>query len=401
MTRKFYLSLLSFFLFCSIWLKAQPTILAPGDIAVVAVATNTDLCGFGLESDQISFVCFKDIRAFTRIQITDNGWEKSNLGQWGNTEGTIEFLRAGGTITAGTVITFNIQCNGSGCIYTVVSPDANWIITDLNPAGDFNLETGGDQFYFLQNGTWNAGTAGLDNATYGGDVLYGFTTLGAWAADGTTHQSNLHPDVAPCFYMSSAGSEFFKYTNNFTPTNQFDWWHRFQDGAQWTSYSDCLAFEAANPNYPGGFSIGIQPVQLGLMCSGCFGCPTYDAFFLLQLPPGYTFDIEYTDGNDTYTINDAVNGQQVWVSISDTTTYELVSVTEVGGCPVNFPFTSEATFNAPHNNPGTHGVLWICPDYGVINLGIFLGPHDPGGQWFPPLDPFLNMFYLSDWGPGT
>ncbi|HZV42836.1 MAG TPA: hypothetical protein VFF90_00070, partial [Saprospiraceae bacterium] len=24
-----------------------------------------------------------------------------------------------------------------------------------------------------------------------------------------------------------------------------------------------------------------------------------------------------------------------------------------------------------------------------------------GGQWFPPLDPFLNMFYLSDWGPGT
>jgi hypothetical protein len=28
------------------------------------------------------------------------------------------------------------------------------------------------------------------------------------------------------------------------------------------------------------------------------------------------------------TINDAVNGQQVWVTISDTT-YELVSVTEV------------------------------------------------------------------------
>jgi hypothetical protein len=400
MTRNLYLNFFSLFLFFSISLSAQPTVLVPGDIAVVGVATDTDLCGFEMGSDQISFVCFKNINSFTTFQITDNGWEKSNAGLWGNTEGTIQLLRAGGTIPAGTVITLNALFNGVSWVYNVVSPDAAWIITSQNPGEDFNLESNGDQFYFLQGGTWNSGVIGLDNATYGGDAIYGFTT-GGWAADGTNNQSNLHPDVAPCFNMSSGGSEFFKYTNDFSPTNQFDWWHRFQNGGQWTPFPDCLGYDAAFPNYPGGFSISIQPIQLGLFCSGCFGCPTYDAFFILQLPPGYNFDIAYTDGTDTYTINDATNGQQVWVSISDTTTYELVSVTEVGGCPVNFPFTSEATFNAPSNNPGTHGVLWICPDYGVINLGIFLGPHDPGGQWFPPLDPFFNTYYLSDWGPGT
>jgi hypothetical protein len=59
------------------------------------VATNTELCGYSPGNDQVSFVCFKDIRAFTRIHITDNGWEKSNSGQWGNTEGTVELLDPG------------------------------------------------------------------------------------------------------------------------------------------------------------------------------------------------------------------------------------------------------------------------------------------------------------------
>jgi hypothetical protein len=76
---------------------------------------------------------------------------------------------------------------------------SNWIITDLNPAGDFNLETGGDQFYFLQNGTWNGGTVAWTTQLMVA-MLYGFTTP-VPAADGTTHQSNLHPDVAPCLYV--------------------------------------------------------------------------------------------------------------------------------------------------------------------------------------------------------
>ncbi len=400
MARNLPLNFLSFLLLFSLSLRAAPTVLAPGDIAVVSVSTDMGPCGQHADDDQISFVCFKDITAFTILQITDNGWEAQFPGFWGNAEGTLQLQRAGGTIPAGTVITLAVTNNGGNFTYSFTSPDDAWFITDINvPDKPFNLEQGGDQVYFLQGGTWTHGAHNM--ASYSGQVIYGFTTAASWSADGTTHQSNLHPDVSPCFNMSSGGSDYFKYTNDFSITNQFDWWHRFQSGNLWTSFPDCNSYSGAFPNYPGGFSININDVTLGVSCHNCSGCPTFDAFLTFDLPPGYFFDIQYTDGTDTFTINHVQNGDIQSLSISDTTTYSLVSVVEPGGCPVSFPFTGEATFNAPHNNPGTHGILFICPDYGVINLGIFLGPHDPGGQWFPPLDPFTGMFYSSYWGPGV
>jgi gliding motility-associated-like protein len=400
MARNLPLSLLFSFLFFTISLKAVPAVLEPGDIAVVSVSTDMGPCGLHADDDQISFVCFKDITAFTIIHITDNGWETAFPGFWGNTEGTLQLQRAGGTIPAGTVITLTVTNNAGNYVYAISSPDNAWFITEVNlPDKPFNLEQGGDQVFFLQGGVWTHGA--LNMATYSGQVIYGYTTAPSWTANGTTHQSNLPADVDPCFNMSSGGADYYKYNGDFSVTNQFDWWHRFQNSGLWTAPPDCISFAATFPNYPAGFSIGINTPTLGVTCHGCTNCPTYSAFFTFDLPPGYFFDVQYTDGTDTFSLFHVQNGDAVNVTISDTTTYTLISVVEPGGCPVNYPFTNEATFNAPHNNAGTHGTLFICPDYGVINLGIFLGPHDPGGQWFPPLDPFTGMYYSSNWGPGV
>ena len=61
-----------FFLFFTFLSSAQTTFL-PGDLAVMGYVTDLEDCGLPVESDQISFVTFKDIETFTNFFITDNG----------------------------------------------------------------------------------------------------------------------------------------------------------------------------------------------------------------------------------------------------------------------------------------------------------------------------------------
>jgi hypothetical protein len=136
--------------------------------------------------------------------------------------------------------------------------------------------------------------------------------------------------------MSSGGADYFKYTNDLTPTNQFDWWHRFQNAGLWTSFVNCNTYAATNPDYPSGYAIELTDVILGLTCHTCTGCPPFTGFFEFDLPPGYFFDLEYTDGTNTFPRQNVADGDTVQVNISDTTTYQLVSITEHGGCPVPF-----------------------------------------------------------------
>ncbi len=377
------------------------TILDPGDIMVLGINTDLGPCGGKPESDEISFVCFKDITSFTIFHLTDNGWEVGAPGFWGDQEGTLRLQRVGGTIAAGTVITIQAINNNGSWVYTATAPDAGWVITNLNaPFGDFNLENGGDQLYFLQNGTWTT-SGGANMATYDGDIIYGFNTGSTWMANGTTQQSNLHPDVLPCFYMNS-GSDYAKYTGPFGNGTILDWWMRVQDPANWVSYAGCNLYSSSSPDYAGGFSIPITDLEIGTFCNECYGCPPFDGQLFFQLPPGYMFDLAYTDGTDTFYKMGMVNNSWVIHNITDTTTFSLISISiSGGGCPVPQVFSSEATFNAPHNNPGMHNAITVCPDYGIFALGYYLGDHDPGGMWVPPLDPIFNTFYNSYWGPGT
>jgi hypothetical protein len=117
------------------------TILFQGDLAVLAINTNMSL------GDEISFVCFDTLKSGTAIDLTDNGWERSNTGYWGGTEGTIRITRTGNDIPPGEVITLQGDGhNSSDFTVRIDSTDTDWSITILNGSYDFNL-----------NGTTNFG----------------------------------------------------------------------------------------------------------------------------------------------------------------------------------------------------------------------------------------------------
>ncbi len=398
---KNYPNYLLFILFALSASVSAQTVLSPGDIAVLGVATDMGGCGLPAESDEISFVCFKDITPFTDIFLTDNGWETSNAGLWGDSEGTLRLFRLGPVLPKGTVITLQAVNNAGNWTYQVIS-DNGWVVQNINTpgGGPFNLEPGGDQFYFLSGGVWSNNGAGGDDATFTGNVVYGFNTLATWAANGTTHQSNLNPSVIPCFNMSSGGAEYYKYISPLTPDIQLDWWHRVQDPVNWMSFIDCATYKNTPPIYSLGYSIVIDDMTVGTSCHSCNGCSPLSTNLDFDLPPG-TFDITYTDGTNTFTLNGVQDGDAVPITVIGVVTYTLLTVTEVGGCPILPPYTAAATFSAPHHNPGLHRTLVICPDYGLINMPVLLGPHDPGGQWIPPLDPINGIYYSTFWGPGT
>ncbi|HUR30068.1 MAG TPA: hypothetical protein VMZ69_01480, partial [Saprospiraceae bacterium] len=376
------------------------TLFDPGNVAVLGYVNDLGSCGYGPESDEISFVFFQDLTNTTNFYLTDNGWEAGNPGFWGDSEGTLRIFRTGGTIPAGTVIT--LQCRNVGPVwdYRIISPDNNWAISNINtPGGQFNLESGGDQFYFLQDGDWDNQGGGMDMATFDGTILYGFNTEPSWSADGSTNQSNLHPDVLPCNHNEGASKDFYKYTLDFSMASQFEWFKRIHDPTYWTSYLDCASYLSSFPIYGNGFSINIHPQDVGAWCFVCDVCSGTVNNVIFNLPPGI-YDIVYTDGTDTFEllhVQHLAFGQHL---IIDTTTFTVISIVETNGCPIPGPWTS-ATYNAPHHNPGTHYEFSICPDYGLVQLAPLLGPHDPGGVWYPPLDPIFGLYYSSFWGPGT
>ena len=138
-----------------------------GDFAILGVNSNLLCLGtpYVAGDDEISFMTFRDIVNGDSFIMTDNGYERTIAGKWGNNEGTIEVTRTGGIIPAGTVITFRFR---NGGLYESVSPDANWSFTNLGFSGtSLVLNSGGDQIYFMQGGTWYPGTSsGSHDATY-------------------------------------------------------------------------------------------------------------------------------------------------------------------------------------------------------------------------------------------
>ncbi|MCH8318619.1 MAG: hypothetical protein IIA88_09000, partial [Bacteroidetes bacterium] len=255
------------------------TILSGGDFAILGIdANHGGSCGGGTGDDEISFVCFKDIVTGTILDFTDNGWQRENANQWGNTEGTIRMTRTGATISAGVVMTLSVDESKSDAAagrYSIVEPaDAGWTFTEINFSDDFNMNSGGDQIYFMQGGTWDGGTKDCEpigsnpgtgskachNATYtGGEVLFGFSTTGSWIDFGaSTQKSGLYPGQ-DCFSMAPTSStDFDKYTGPVTAATQRTWIGRINNEDNWTSYSTCALYAAAAPDYVGGYTITIN-----------------------------------------------------------------------------------------------------------------------------------------------
>ncbi len=230
------------------------TTLNRGDLAIVAV--NAAISG---SSDEISFVCFKDITNGTEIQLTDNGYQSCVAVQWSGGEGGAIIKRTGGTIPKGTVITFRTAP------FSFTYPDANWAVLDLSStqlAGNLNMNSAGDQIYFAQGGTWTELTATCTitgprtnpNAIFPGNagrMLFGFSTSGSWVDfQMSSGESGLYPDMQ-CFSMAPTGSgaAFNKYTGPLTAATQTQWITRISTAGNWTTYSSSANYNSASPNY--------------------------------------------------------------------------------------------------------------------------------------------------------
>ena len=180
---------------------AQPTIINRGDLAILGVNAAYN----GTSRDEISFVCFKDITPGTELQILDVGYGNCLNNFWsGGQEGGAKLTRTATTLPAGTVVTFRTAP------FAFANPDNNWLVSDLfvHPttpnnsvlAGDFNINSGGDQLYIAQGGTWAEqaslctinGTRTSPNAIFpcnNGIILFGFSTNG-WQTNAGAQSSS-------------------------------------------------------------------------------------------------------------------------------------------------------------------------------------------------------------------
>lgn len=348
-----------FVLFClsNVSATAQ-TVLYPGDLAVVGLASNVggdsgdclaDTSSSFQGRDRVSFVAFKAIQTGTVLDITDNGWERENAGRWGNTEGFIRVTRTGALIPAGTVITFEFPVSETN--YEAKSPDAEWNFEILG-TNALNFNDGGDQLYFLQGGSWNNGATigccnGEQDATYsGGRILFGFNSLMTWDqfANDSQH-SGLHPDVIPCFNMAptSGIAKFSSYSGPLFGATQLEWIGRIANPGNWMAFDSCEVYQDPPATFP------LEPSGMLLSCKVCTSCEPFLDTLTVSLPEnGGPFTIAYTNGLDTFQLEDVASGEKISVSVDATISYDLVRVSDANGCPIfsNFESGAELTLGA-------------------------------------------------------
>lgn len=243
-----------------------PTVLERGDLLIVGVNANNTVCS-GLDSeDLVSFFCLKTIGTGTTIDLTDNGYERQFAGLWGTTEGTVRMTRTGGAIPAGQVITFRLTNTAGPGNVTGVAPDNGWSCESLNgPTAALNLNSGGDQIFFMQGGTWS--TAGANMGSYtGGKVLYGLSTNGQWLSFANSSQQSGLPIQMECFSMApTVSTDFTKYIGPLTPAAQRDWIIRVENPGYWDGLTSCANYNAEAPDW---LTAPILPIIPGGMVPG-------------------------------------------------------------------------------------------------------------------------------------
>jgi hypothetical protein len=285
------------------------TIFSEGDFAVVGVNSNissgaciyTGANTYSSGDDEISFITFKDIQNGDVFYITDNGYERSNVGLWGDTEGVYQLTRSGGTILAGTVITIRFMTNSP--FLEFVSPDTSWAFAKATGfGGNLVMNTGGDQIFFMQGGTWN-NPAGTQDATYTpGTLLYAFNTGSAWTSLGGTTQTSALPLALRCFsMMPGAATDYLEYTGPITAASKYDWIVRLNDPTNWTNRASCSGYLRihVSQTYTVLADSYVNGVWTGSKSTDWFDCANWQTLKV----PTTTTDVSV---NATYATKDAV-----------------------------------------------------------------------------------------------
>ncbi|MDP4710279.1 MAG: gliding motility-associated C-terminal domain-containing protein [Saprospiraceae bacterium] len=310
------------------------TLLRPGDLAVLGLAANT---GDGSEgctampgTDVLSIVAFREIETGTAIDITDNGWERSLPGFWGNREGFVRMVRTGPALKAGEVIRLRFPPSGSR--YEAVAPDTAWTFEDLG-ATSVNFNAAGDQLFFLQGGSWNGGTSGGDDASYvGGHVLCAFNSRREWIPfQNNSTDSGLPVMLDACYRVQSGGetADFLAYAGDTAATDRLGWLTRVHDERNWRSFESCAAFASLEEQ------LRMLPDTIGLFCQQCGACEVLQDSITVALPDlGGPFTVDYTDGRDTFQLSDISNGYRFGVRTTDTLVLTLLAVRDGSGCGI-------------------------------------------------------------------
>lgn len=229
------------------------TILEYGDLAIFAVNTS------GTDGDEFSIVSFKTIASGTSIDFTENGYERLTAGLWADSEGVLRFTRQNSNIIAGKVITFetvgNVAAPVLGTNVNVyldgVLDNANWTCSHLGNGSGFNFNDS-DQIWVMQGGTWTD-PAGSHNATYSGNVLYGWTAIGWYTSPGydNTAGSTIYPgcECATTNVSGLTNKSKVKYTGDLTDANRTQWIGRVNDPINWTGWADNTGYDAGTPLY--------------------------------------------------------------------------------------------------------------------------------------------------------
>ena len=137
---------------------------------------------------------------------------------------------------------------------------------------------------------------------------------------------------------------------------------------------------------------GGDPNDVAIDCNTCSVCEGTAPTLTFDLPSG-TFDIQYSDGSNTYTASGVSSGQAVMVPSGATsnTTYTITSVTQTGSsCSLTGPFGEDAVSIAVTSLPQAD----ILPISNQCASGSFSptlsADSDVGGQWIMSFPGVIN-----------
>lgn len=217
------------------------TRLNPGDFAVLSFRSSASTCP---SDDGYSFVCFQDLLPGTSIQVTDNGWQRANANQWGDTEGFLTFTYEGATtIPAGTVINVEQEPSPSAVDIIINGSDvtSDWSVSTI---GSFAFNNSGDQLFFLQGGEW-VNPGGTHDATYTGQILFAVNNSSSGWETGTPGSINVGtqrsflPEGMECFNIELIGDQYVRYFGDTTIASKREWVIRFSNPVNWDTHGDC------------------------------------------------------------------------------------------------------------------------------------------------------------------